>query len=167
MLAALVLATGALAAGCNGGDDPAAAPPTADDGAGMTEPAEVAFETGEVVIETDGARRTLTVEIAETPEQQQLGLMFREALPRTSGMVFVFPDEHRGGFWMKNTVVPLSIAFYDRSGRIVSILDMEPCREDPCPVYDPGVPYRGALEVNQGLFADWGVAVGDRIRLQR
>jgi uncharacterized membrane protein (UPF0127 family) len=166
-LAALALATGALAAGCSGGDEPAAAPATTGERAGTTEPAGVAFETGEVVIETDGAHRTLTVEIAETPEEQQLGLMFREALPRASGMVFIFPEDHRGGFWMKNTLVPLSIAFYDGSGRIVSILDMEPCRRDPCPVYDPGVAYRGALEVNQGLFADWGVSVGDRIRVER
>jgi uncharacterized membrane protein (UPF0127 family) len=162
-LAALALTAGALTAGCSGGNEPAASPATT----GTTKPAGVAFPTGRVVIEAEGVPRTLAVEIAETPEQQELGLMFRDFLPRNAGMIFVFPEDRARKFWMKNTLVPLSIAFYDRAGRIVSILDMEPCHDDPCPVYDPGVPYRGALEVNQGLFADWGVAVGDRIRLHR
>ena len=164
---ALVLTVGALAAGCGGGNDPAAAPARTDETASTTEPAGVAFPRGEVVIQAKSERHTLAVEIAETPEQQQLGLMFRELLPRNAGMVFVFPDDHRGGFWMKNTLVPLSIAFYDGSGTIVAILDMEPCDDDPCPTYAPGVVYRGALEVNRGLFADLGVTVGDRIRIRR
>ena len=92
--------------------------------------------------------------------------MFREALPADSGMVFVYPSDHTGGYWMKNTLIPLSIAFYDASGRIVRILDMKPCRADPCRVYDPGVAYRGALEVNQGAFRRWSVEEGDRIVLK-
>ena len=67
---------------------------------------------------------------------------------------------------MKNTLIPLSIAFADAEGTIVSILDMEPCEADPCEIYDPGVPYRSALEVNQGAFDDWGVQVGDRLTLE-
>ena len=70
-----------------------------------------------------------------------------------------------GGFWMKNTLIPLSIAFFDARGRILRMLDMEPCREEDCPLYDPGVPYHGALEVNRGAFQRWGVRAGDRIRL--
>lgn len=167
-LAVIVLAAGTLAAGCGGGNEPAAAPATSAATADTTtERVETAFPRGEVAIEAKGGRYTLSVEIAETPAQQELGLMFRESLPRNAGMVFVFPDERRGGFWMKDTFVPLSIAFYDRHGRIRAILDMDPCREEPCPIYDPHVAFRGALEVNQGLFADWGVAVGDRIRLYR
>jgi uncharacterized protein len=66
---------------------------------------------------------------------------------------------------MKDTLIPLSIAFYGADGRIVRILDMEPCRRDPCPVYDPHATYRGALEVNQGEFRRWGVEVGDTLRV--
>ena len=162
---ALVLTAGALAAGCGGGNDPAAAPARTDETASTTEPAGVAFPRGKVVIQAKSERHTLAVEIAETPEQQQLGLMFRELLPRNAGMVFVFERAVRGGFWMKNTLIPLSIAFYDRRGRIVKIMVMEPCKADPCPVYDPGVAYRGALEVNKGSFRRWRVQRGDNIKL--
>ncbi len=82
-------------------------------------------------------------------------------------MVFRYPADGAGGFWMKNTLIPLSIAFYDARGRILRILDMEPCRRNPCPLYDPGVAYDGALEVNRGAFRRWGVQTGDVLRLER
>jgi uncharacterized membrane protein (UPF0127 family) len=66
---------------------------------------------------------------------------------------------------MKNTLIPLSIAFYRADGRIARILDMAPCKKNPCPLYDPGVAYRGALEVNEGAFARWGISEGDRLRI--
>jgi uncharacterized protein len=81
-------------------------------------------------------------------------------------MLFLFPEAASGGFWMKNTLIPLSIAFADGEGRILRVLDMQPCRADPCEVYEPGVSYRSALEVNQGAFAEWGVEEGDRLRLE-
>jgi uncharacterized membrane protein (UPF0127 family) len=68
---------------------------------------------------------------------------------------------------MKNTLIPLSIAFWDARGRIVRILDMTPCRADPCRLYDPRVAYAGALEVNRGAFRRWGVERGDRIAVRR
>jgi uncharacterized membrane protein (UPF0127 family) len=105
------------------------------------------------------------VEIADTPSEREHGLMNRETLPADAGMAFVYPQDVRGAFWMKDTLIPLSIAFYSGEGRILKILDMEPCRADPCPLYDPGVPYRGALEVNQGAFADWGISAGDHLRI--
>jgi uncharacterized protein len=125
------------------------------------------FERGTVVIETTTARRTVRVEIAETARQRQHGLMNRRFLPANAGMVFLYPNDVRGGFWMKNTRIPLSIAFYGSDGRILRIMDMAPCRRDPCRVYDPGVAYRGALEVNRGAFRSWGVKRGDRITLRR
>ena len=93
--------------------------------------------------------------------------MFRHDLERIGGMVFLFPEGTEGGFWMKNTFIPLSIAFFDERGRILRILDMEPCPGDPCPVYDPGVPYHGALEVERGMYERWGIERGDRIRVVR
>ena len=68
---------------------------------------------------------------------------------------------------MKNTLIPLSIAFWDRNGVIAAIMDMQPCRAEPCPRYRPGIMYVGAVEVNQGFFEDHGVEVGDRVELER
>jgi uncharacterized membrane protein (UPF0127 family) len=70
-------------------------------------------------------------------------------------------------FWMKDTLIPLSVAFWDQDGRIRAILDMEPCPAEPCPLYDPGVSWIGAVEVNQGFFEERGVEIGDRVRLER
>jgi uncharacterized membrane protein (UPF0127 family) len=68
---------------------------------------------------------------------------------------------------MKNTLIPLSIAFWGRNDRIFRILDMDPCRAEPCTLYDPQGLWVGALEVNQGFFQDHGVEVGDAVRLER
>jgi uncharacterized membrane protein (UPF0127 family) len=116
-------------------------------------------------IHTGQAVVRLRVEIAETQEEQSRGLSLREHLPEDRGMVFLFDGPTRGGFWMKDTLIPLSIAFWDGEDRIVRILDMEPCEADPCPVYAPGVSYVGALEVNQGFFQQHRVEIGDRIDL--
>jgi uncharacterized membrane protein (UPF0127 family) len=162
LLLVLVLAAVAGCGGGDGGGNGAEAEETTT--ATATGPV---FERGTVVIESERGDVELDVEIAETPVQQQFGLMHRESLAREAGMVFVFTKETRGGFWMKNTLIPLSIAFFDRDGRILRILDMQPCAEDPCPVHDPKVAYRGALEVNHGAFREWGVSEGDRIRVER
>ncbi len=117
------------------------------------------------VIETDDGSVLVNVEVADTPDERAEGLMHRESLAPDAGMVFVFFEDTTTGFWMKNTLIPLSIAFFDERGRIVRIMDMEPCEADPCPLYEPGVEYRGALEVNHGAFDEWGVEVGDVIRV--
>jgi uncharacterized membrane protein (UPF0127 family) len=120
---------------------------------------------GTAIIETDGGAVLVEIEVADSPELQQLGLMHRTSLADDSGMVFIFFEDNTAGFWMKDTLIPLSIAFFNRDGEILKILDMEPCEADPCPSYDPGVTYQGALEVNQGAFDDWGVELGDTIRI--
>ena len=142
---------------CGGSSDPAS------DGA--TPSSSPTFRRGTAIIETDDGAVLVNIEVADTPEQRALGLMHRESLADDAGMVFVFFEDTSGGFWMKNTLIPLSIAFFDGTGRIVKILDMDPCDADPCPTYDPGTAYRGALEVNQGAFEGWGVEEGDRIRV--
>ena len=126
--------------------------------------AEPSLNPATTMIETDDGIVLVYSEVADTPEERAQGLMNRESLEEDEGMMFLYFEEHRGGFWMKDTSIPLSIAFFDRTGKIVSILDMEPCEEDPCPTYDPGKPYWGALEVNQGAFDEWNVEVGDVIR---
>ena len=132
-----------------------------------TAPETIPEATGPVVlIETSAGEVVVPVEVADSQDEREVGLMNRESLAADAGMLFLFDDDTAGGFWMKNTLIPLSIAFADADGTIVSILDMEPCEADPCEIYDPGVPYRSALEVNQGAFADWGVEVGDRLTLE-
>ena len=93
--------------------------------------------------------------------------MHRRSLAPDAGMVFLFDDPTAYYFWMKDTVIPLSIAFWDEGGRIVSILDMFPCRKDSCPLYSAGTSYIGAVEVNRGFFKAHGVKVGNRVELQR
>jgi uncharacterized membrane protein (UPF0127 family) len=110
---------------------------------------------------------SIAVELATTPQQQARGLMFRTKLAPNAGMAFLFGRSVRGAFWMKNTRIPLSIAFWGPGGRILKILDMAPCRADPCPVYEPKVSYVGALEVNRGAFRRWGIGRGDTIAVRR
>jgi uncharacterized membrane protein (UPF0127 family) len=125
-----------------------------------------ADEETTVVIDTGERRMRVAVEVADTADERARGLMERESLPDDAGMLFTYEDETSGGFGMKNTRIPLSIAFYGEDGEILRLLDMEPCRADPCPVYEPGVPYRGALEVNQGAFERWDVEEGDVIEVE-
>src|SRR5688572_17261170 len=91
----------------------------------------------EVVIDTGSEQVAVAVEVADSEEEWSVGLMNRESLPEDAGMIFLFPEDRRGGFWMKNTLIPLSIAFVAPGGEILRILDMEPCRADPCKIYDP------------------------------
>ena len=130
----------------------------------------VPLDTGQIKIVTEDAVLELSVEIAETAEQRRIGLMGRKSLPQDEGMLFLYAKPRPGSspFYMFRTLIPLDIAFFDAQGNIVAILQMQPCDApvaDDCKRYPPGVPYRGALEVNQGLFAAWGVKVGDRVEL--
>jgi len=79
----------------------------------------------------------------------------------------VYDEDSQGSFWMRNTILPLSIAYVDADGEVVSTADMEPCPAGTtdCPTYPPGGPYRMALEVPQGQLPDLGVASGSRLAL--
>ena len=174
-LAALALAL--LLAGC--GAEPSSAP---GEGAGARQTPEAASggESTVAVPETTAAPvselRTLTieasggrevevrVEIADEPDEQATGLMARTALGEGRGMLFVFPSEEVRSFWMKDTLIPLSIAYMDAEGRIVDIQDMKALDDEP-PHYVSAKPARYALEVNRGFFDGSGVEVGDRARL--
>ena len=127
----------------------------------------VTFPHAEATIVTGKRSVTLRVEVASTDAQRAQGLMNRRRLAANAGMVFLFARPTHVQFWMKDTLIPLSIAFYDRRGRILRIVDMAPCRADPCPVYDARVAFRGALEVNRGAFRRWGVRAGSVVRLRR
>ena len=113
------------------------------------------------VIVTDGSDRMVVMaEVAATPERRATGLMNRTTVPNGTGMLFVFPQPVRGGFWMKDTRVGLHILFIS-GGRVVEIRSMQPCRQDPCPVTTPAGPYDQALEVPLGTLGaiDVGASV--------
>lgn len=110
-----------------------------------------------------GRVHRLAVKVAATPEQRSHGLMEVPDVPDGTGMWFVYDEDHSGGFWMKNTLVPLDIAYVDADGRIVDIEHMVPCTADPCPTYPPDGPYRDTLEVPAGWYGAQDIAVGDRI----
>ena len=125
------------------------------------------FPTGRVLLGGEDESVFVDVEIAETDNQRQLGLMRRESLPDDAGMLFVNFEPTTGGFWMKDTLIPLSIAFIDEEETITQIIDMDPCKKDPCRIYTPEREYVAALEVNQGAFEKWGIEAGDTIRVLR
>ena len=112
----------------------------------------------EIALAIKGHR--LTVEVAATDPQRAQGLMHRRMLPENRGMLFVFSHAAPQSFWMKNTYIPLSIAFVDDSGTIVNIADMKPLTTDPHPSAQPA---KYALEMNRGWFAKRGIKAGARI----
>jgi uncharacterized protein len=104
------------------------------------------------------------VEIADNLFEQERGLMYRTAMEEDRGMLFVYKDERLLTYWMKNTYIPLSIAYIDSKGRITDIIDMKPLDDRP-PHYVSSEPVKYALEVNQGFFEERGVKVGDHAEL--
>ena len=105
-----------------------------------------------------------SVEIADTPAAREHGLMDRTSMPIDHGMLFIFPDAEPRTFWMKNTLIPLDILYFDDAQRLVSVQeDVPPCRADPCPVYPSIAPARYVLELNAGVAAKLGVRNGDAI----
>jgi uncharacterized membrane protein (UPF0127 family) len=118
-----------------------------------------------VRIHTGDGPVTVGAAVADTDPERRAGLSGRTHLAAAEGMAFLFHRPVRARFWMKDTEIPLSIAFWARGGRIVSIMDMPPCRMDPCPSYRPPSAFIGALEVNRGFFRDHGVDLGDRVEI--
>lgn len=110
---------------------------------------------GTVTLTINGHK--ITAEVADQPDERVRGLMFRDSLGADAGMLFVYSDDSERRFWMKDTRIPLSIAYLDASGRIVKLADMQPLNETGVP---SGRPARYALEVNQGWFAKNGVTEG-------
>jgi uncharacterized protein len=103
----------------------------------------------------------LTVEIADTPQASENGLMFRDSLPEDRGMLFLFEQPKKASFWMRNTKIPLSIAYVDSDGKILEIKSMNPLDETVVPSRSDEVAY--ALEVNQGWFDRHGITPGAKL----
>jgi uncharacterized protein len=157
-----------LLAGCSSSGTGSSGTGSSGTGASASPGAEstgTASELRTVTIDSSGGGKVeLMVEIADDPPEQTRGLMERTALGEDRGMLFVYPDEEVRSFWMKNTLIPLSIAFIASDRRIVDLQDMKPLDDDP-PHYVSARPARYALEVNEGYFEMHGIKVGDRVDL--
>ncbi len=161
-----------LMAGCGGGESSA----PEEDGPVTTAPAQTTAEAtqntivasapeGSTIIAITGStgeRSEVEVEIADDQAEQRRGLMERTELAENAGMLFVFDREEPRSFWMRNTLIPLSIAYIASDGRIVDIQNMQPLDETSHP---SAAPAQYALEVNQGFFAERGIEVGNEVEI--
>jgi uncharacterized membrane protein (UPF0127 family) len=147
---ALALSVGLAVGGCSGDEPPGELTAVATLRPGLPD---------EVV--------TGRLEVADTLAEQERGLMGRTSLSEDEGMLFVFDEPTTTGFWMKDTLIPLSIAFVGKDGRVVDTFEMTPCRADPCEVYRPAGEYTEALEMRAGWFADHGIEAGTEVEISR
>jgi hypothetical protein len=145
------LLLGAIASCGGDGNDNVNVVPTGSDGAGLTR---LVFE------KEDGSEKALFVEVADSSAERGRGLMLRESLPEGQGMLFVFEQDGQHAFYMRDTLIPLSIAFVKGDGTIVEIEDMEPQTEE---LHSGPEPYRYTVEANQGWFARNGIEAGSQV----
>lgn len=108
----------------------------------------------------------IELEVAKTPKQQEMGLMYRPALPDNQGMLFEFPSPQPTRFWMKNCIVPLDMVFI-REGVVEYIAaSAPPCDKEPCPTYGPNQLIDRVIELRAGRAAELGLKVGDKIAIR-
>ena len=153
---ALGLAALLLAAGCE--KDKPDMPPSVVTKKPPVEPATGQAQPRLKTIKLYLGAAELTVEIADENLERMAGMMHRTTMPKNEGMLFVFPKQHQTGFWMKNTTVPLSIAYIAPASRVIEIHDLQPGNTKPAESRSARVQY--ALEVNQGWFAKNGIKPG-------
>jgi uncharacterized membrane protein (UPF0127 family) len=123
---------------------------------------EVAFEKEKITLNG----KTITVEIAESPAQHERGLMYRKSLPENAGMLFIFSNEERQYFWMKNTYIDLSIGYCDKEKRLDDIQEMKATSvmETRPPSYPSAKPAMYALEMQKGWFAKNKLKIGQKFQ---
>jgi hypothetical protein len=165
----------ALATACGGSDDGSSNP--VGTGTVVPPPSAHGSSSGEAIVpegysavvievaQEDGTTKELCVWLAESSDQHQRGLMEVTSLGGADGMLFRFPGDYTGSFWMKDTVLPLSIAFFAGDGAFVSATDMEPCppTAESCPLYQADGMYTDAIEVVQGDLPSIGIGSGSRL----
>jgi uncharacterized membrane protein (UPF0127 family) len=113
------------------------------------------------VAQLSAGMHLIRAEVADSMEVRMQGLMYRKAMAQNSGMVFVFDENATHCMWMKNTLIPLSVAFIDEAGAIINIADMQPHSEQS---HCAARPARYALEMNKGWFAQRGIKPGVKLR---
>lgn len=150
-----------------GRDDQGAA---GDDPLGGRDPDGPLADFGTVLVQVIGVGGATLADwcalLADTPDLQRRGLMAVTELEPWAGMVFLGDAERESAFWMRNTPLPLTVAYFDGDGRLVSSADMEPCEDSPdCPFYPPDGPYVFALEVPRGGLERLGIVEGTTVEL--
>lgn len=170
----LSIAIGVVLSSCS---TPSGPPPPSENSSQATEAMPAELPSPEITLSGPGQLLPITgtaeikgeifdLEIASTPQQQQLGLMFRSELPNNRGMLFPFSGPRRASFWMKNVPVPLDMVFL-RNGEVVMVASqVPPCESDPCPSYGPGNQLVDTvLELRSGRTAELELISGDRVTL--
>lgn len=107
----------------------------------------------------------IELEIAETPQQQQIGLMYRDFIPPNRGMLFLFNPPQTVSFWMKNVPISLDMLFISQ-GVVKNITTAPPCSAEPCPLFNSNVPIDQVIELAQGRANELNIKVGDRINIE-
>jgi uncharacterized membrane protein (UPF0127 family) len=134
---------------------PARAQPVAQ--AGQSLPISAQFQVG---------RQVVQLEVAKTPDEQAMGLMYRSQLAPDRGMIFSFSPARQVGFWMKNVLINLDMVFLHK-GKVVAIAsNVPPCTTEPCPVYGPGEVVDQVIELKGGRAQELGIKPGDRLVVQ-
>jgi uncharacterized membrane protein (UPF0127 family) len=111
--------------------------------------------------------KVIQLEVAQTPLQQEVGLMYRTTLPRDRGMLFPFSPPQPVSFWMKNTLIPLDMIFL-RQGVVQKIAALvPPCTSDRCPTYGTTTPIDQVIELRSGRAAELGLKKGDRVTIEK
>ncbi|MEO3703569.1 DUF192 domain-containing protein [Trichormus azollae] len=108
----------------------------------------------------------IKLEVAQTPEEQMMGLMYRSALPDNCGMLFIFPSAQPVQFWMKNVPLPLDMVFLDKG--VVKYIQTAapPCNRNPCATYGPNVPIDQVIELRAGRATELGLQAGDQVKMK-
>ncbi len=150
-LAIVAVMVGAIA--CSGGDSSPATPGASPGSATPTPAGSIS-----IVFRNGDSETRLTVEVADDAAERAQGLMGRESLGEDAGMLFVWPEETSASFWMRDTAIPLSIAFIKADRTIVHVEDMAPLSDD---FHTSPEPFRYAVEANQGWFSAHDIGVGD------
>ncbi|MEA5510217.1 DUF192 domain-containing protein [Crocosphaera sp. UHCC 0190] len=123
-------------------------------GNGQKLPIEATINVGEKVIE---------LEVAKTPEQQQIGLMYRKSIEKNQGMIFLFEELRPVRFWMKNVTIPLDMIFL-ANGKVKAVIsEVPPCNSDPCPTYGPETLVNQVIELGGGQARELGIKEGDKL----
>lgn len=109
--------------------------------------------------------KCINLEIARTPQERELGLMFRETLKKDSWMFFAFDGLWKHSIWMKNTLIPLDIIRLTTGYKVVDIVSAPPCKQEDCPIYKPNNDNLWAIEINSGVANEIWLKTGDTINL--
>lgn len=120
--------------------------------------------TREITVSQGATSQKLTVELALTAAEQQQGLMYRQEMPESRGMLFIMGRQMTTGFWMKNTYLPLDIAYLDAGGTVVDIIPGVPLSEE---IHQPASPYWNVLEVNRGWFERHKLGIGAKVSIPK